>query len=184
MIHVVCVEYIDITPDMSTTLDTFKSYCDTTIPVGDGDYAKQYVCEDHLNEHIGSDIPIGADQYKRNINFDAMDRFNLIQELSNMFDGHSIQLSGNFLYPPGGFMSWHTNSNTPGDRVYLTYTTESDKSFFRYRNSDGDIITSYDKSGWTMRRFRVDSSDLLWHCVYSDTFRLSIGFRIMKNLKS
>ena len=178
------VEYIDITPDMNTTLDIFKSYCDTTIPSRDSGPAKQYTSEKHLNECISSDIPIGTDQYKRNIKFDAIDRFNLIQDLADMFSDHSIQLSGNFLYPPGGFMSWHTNSNTPGDRVYLTYATETDKSFFRYRDSDGNIRTSYDKSRWIMRRFHVDSSDLLWHCVYSDTFRLSIGFRLMKNLKS
>lgn len=180
-----CVETIELPEYTLVTLERFLKYCDLTAEHVIGERGILVTSEQHLIECLTADRPIGHDQHKKNISFDPMDRFDLIQCLSMMFEKHSIQQSGNFLYPPGGYMSWHTNSNTPGERVYLTYVPESDKSFFRYRNNQGDIITSYDKTGWTMRRFHAGKHDnLLWHCVYSDTYRLSVGFRLMKNLKS
>ena len=42
--------------------------------------------------------------------------------------------SGHFWYPPGGYMSWHTNAGAPGLRLYLSYAREPGRSFFRYRD--------------------------------------------------
>lgn len=108
----------------------------------------------------------------------------IVRELSRFYPQCSLMLSGFFLYPKGGgYMGWHTNSGAACTRVYITHAPESDKSFFRY-HSGGKYVTSWDKEGWNIRQFEVSESnkDPLWHCVYSDTKRLSIGFRINKNL--
>ena len=109
----------------------------------------------------------------------------MVRELAKIYPLCSISMSGFFLYPAdGGYMGWHTNSDAPYTRVYITHALEGDKSFFRYR-IDGECVTSWDKAGWVMRQFEVndDAKDKFWHTVYADTKRLSVGFRINRNLK-
>ena len=107
----------------------------------------------------------------------------ITRELAKLYPLCSISLSGFFLYPEGGgYMGWHTNSDAPCTRVYITHVPEAGKSFFRYRDS-GEYVTSWDDAGWNLRQFEVTKENPLWHCVFSDTKRLSIGFRINRNLK-
>lgn len=95
------------------------------------------------------------------------------------FEGRwMVANSGQFWYPPGGYMGWHTNSGYPGWRMYLTVSEEPGRSFFRYRDpGSGEIVTSKD-SELDFRLFRVSSETLLWHAVYSETNRFSIGYII------
>jgi hypothetical protein len=87
---------------------------------------------------------------------------------------------GHFWYPPGSYMGWHTNSNAPGWRMYVTHCDEPGKSFFRYRDPRShEIVTSYDRR-WTVRLFKVSAADLMWHSIYSDTNRYSFGYRIVE----
>ena len=97
-------------------------------------------------------------------------------------DGFYIP-TGLFYYPPNGACGWHTNSNSIGKRIYLTYAKEENKSFFRYYdNNKEDIVTKYDKKGWTINKFNIDNEkNLFWHCVGSDTNRISIGFKLEKD---
>jgi hypothetical protein len=92
------------------------------------------------------------------------------------------QPSGNFLYPKGGFMGWHTNSNTPCYRLYLTYSPMEQGSYFKYIKSDDPtktIVTDWDEKGWTLRLFEITDSDYYWHCVYAPNApRISFGFRL------
>ena len=91
----------------------------------------------------------------------------------------AIRRSGQFWYPPGSHMGWHTNNRAPGWRVYLTHTSEPGRSFFRYRHPvSGEIVTSTD-GDWDLRVFRVDPDRPLWHAVYSDTDRFSFGYVIV-----
>lgn len=86
--------------------------------------------------------------------------------------------SGQFWYPPGSFMGWHTNQRAPGWRLYLTVASSPGKSFFRYRDPEsGTIKTSWDR-GFDVRLFRVGDEQPLWHSVYSETDRFSFGFLI------
>jgi hypothetical protein len=90
--------------------------------------------------------------------------------------GLDVIPSGHFWYPPGGYMGWHTNSKAPGWRLYVTYSEENARSFFRYRDPDtGKIVTSPD-TGLNCRLFRVDAQRLLWHAVHSETDRFSLGY--------
>ncbi len=101
-----------------------------------------------------------------------------VRGLFGMPEGLWVYKSGHFLYPPGGFMSWHTNANGYGWRLYINYVEEPGKSFFRYRDPDtGKIMTLWDKE-WNFRVFKIDPKRLFWHAVYSETNRYSFGFRI------
>ncbi len=105
--------------------------------------------------------------------------------LQKKFLQSSIILSGNFLYPKNGYMGWHTNADTPYLRCYITYSENGD-SYFKYRDPiTKEIITDKDNLGWTLRYFKISNKidELLWHCVYSNTTRISMGYRIINNLK-
>ena len=116
------------------------------------------------------------------ISFDFGEPLLGLLELVEMEIGHTSRSSGFFKYPPGGYCGWHTNSNTKSNRpnrLYFTWAQEDNKSFFRYKdNSTGEIKTNYDTKGWQMRKFKLstDEESLYWHCVGSQTNRVSIGF--------
>ena len=79
------------------------------------------------------------------------------------------------VYGPMSVMSWHTNSNIPGERIYYTYSLKT--SVFRYVDpNDGKIKDDYDNVGWTARKFLVDKNRLLWHTVWSEGIRFAFGF--------
>mgnify|MGYP001208571129 CR=1 FL=1 len=102
----------------------------------------------------------------------------LTEVLKRIFPDYELNQSGCFYYPKGGFMGWHTNHDTVEDRIYITYTEEDKKSFFRYYK-DESIITDYDNKGITIRRFSVAGGPpFFWHCVGSETNRFSFGYRI------
>ena len=96
-----------------------------------------------------------------------------------------VQPSGQFYYPPTGYMGWHTNCRAPGERFYITWASEDKKSFFRYYDYEKDeIITDYDDKGITVRQFNIpDRAPHLWHCVGSECDRISIGFRVYCNVR-
>jgi hypothetical protein len=90
----------------------------------------------------------------------------------------SAVLSGAMIYPPGGWMGWHTNSNSSGWRLYVNYVAAGNRSFFRWAQA-GTLATDYDAAGFNFRMFRIDSGDqLFWHCIYAGEWRLSLGFRL------
>jgi len=89
-----------------------------------------------------------------------------------------MDVSGHLLYPPGGFMGWHSNSRVPGWRLYLSFAEEPGRSWFRNRDPDsGEVVTSWDR-GFDARLFRVDPARPLWHAVHSETWRTSMGWRV------
>lgn len=101
-----------------------------------------------------------------------------IQDILKLKERFSFENTGHFWYPPGGFMGWHTNNRNPGWRFYITYVDKPGNSFFRYRDPiSKEIITIYDKQ-WNFRLFNVSLDKPLWHAVYSNTHRFSIGYTI------
>lgn len=103
----------------------------------------------------------------------------LIHVIQQVFPQNSIQVSGYFHYPKTGYMSWHTNADVPCKRLYITWAKEAEKSFFRYYENN-DIVTDYDNAGLSFRIFDItDKPPYLWHCVGSETDRISFGFRIV-----
>jgi len=93
-------------------------------------------------------------------------------------DTRALENSGNFWYPPGGCMGWHTNLRTPGWRLYITRADAPGRSFFRYRDpASGAIVTARDGLA-NARLFHITPAAPLWHAVYSDTDRFSLGFKV------
>jgi hypothetical protein len=99
--------------------------------------------------------------------------------LANLFmpaDCGQVVTSGHFWYPQRSAMGWHTNSRVPGWRIYISYAETEGDSFFRYRDPQtGHLVTLEDQT-WNLRVFRVTDSEPLWHCVYSNTNRFSMGY--------
>lgn len=135
---------------------------------------KTYLTKDKINLQ---DVPV-ADN-KNMINFKnigvAQKMTSLVQSI---FPDNTVFSTGHFHYPPTGFMSWHTNSNVPCKRLYLTWADEGNKSFFRYLEGE-EVVTDYDDKGLTSRLFGVTGKEpFFWHCVGSETNRLSFGYAI------
>ena len=106
----------------------------------------------------------------------------MIKFLEQQVQAQILYPSGNFLYPKGGYMGWHTNSNVPGMRVYVTYSPIENGSYFKYVDViDGvpTVITDWDNKGLTVRAFDVKQEPkyYFWHCVGSPNApRISFGY--------
>jgi hypothetical protein len=98
-----------------------------------------------------------------------------------LFDGRFAPVllpAGQWWYPPGTYFGWHTNHRYPGWRLYLSHAEEKGRSFFRYRHpARGGVVTSWD-GRWDLRFFEVSSERPLWHAIYSDTHRFSVGWLV------
>ena len=103
----------------------------------------------------------------------------IIDKLKKHYNKSFVEHRGTFMYQPGGRCGWHTNSNAPGTRIYLTWAEEDNKSYFKYfDNETNQIVTKYDKKGWHVNKFIIPREGKLWHFVGSDTNRKSVGFLI------
>lgn len=137
-----------------------------------------YTSESYLKQVNYGDIAIA--DFTNMFDFSTLGFTNkfthLIQEL---YPNNAIKPSGFYLYPKSGFMSWHTNSNMPCKRVYITYADQGNESFFRYWDG-ANIITDYDNGGITIREFDIPTlPNKFWHCVGSNCNRFSFGFKIL-----
>jgi hypothetical protein len=80
-------------------------------------------------------------------------------------------------YPPNGHLGWHLDG--PGGKFYATYA--EGRSFFRYVDPEtGEVVTSWDKPGWTFRTFYTDDENPFWHCVWAQDTRISIGHAFLE----
>jgi len=132
---------------------------------------------DEIKKEDRSVATLDCNLYKfDNINIDFLHKI-----ISRYLAGRNIKgmgVSGRIWYPENGFMGWHTNSNSHGLRMYCTFAREDNKSFFRYCDPEtNEVVTSWDKQGWNFRIFKI-SEKHLWHSVYSETDRFSIGYTL------
>ena len=109
--------------------------------------------------------------------------------LSRMFGKDWTSLRGFFYYPPQGYREWHTNayhmypdqSSREEDftwRAYFVKCSEDGKAWFKYLDpKTGKIIKLYDYDG-LVRIFKLPKKTQLWHCVYSDCHRFSMGLQL------
>jgi hypothetical protein len=79
--------------------------------------------------------------------------------------------SGNWIYQKGGYQGWHTNSNVLGQRLYVSWAEENAKSGMKFF-IDNQVVDSPDYQGWNIRLFTPP----VWHSVYADCLRVSLGF--------
>ena len=91
-----------------------------------------------------------------------------------------VESTGFFWYPYKGYCGWPPNSDNVGERVYLVWAQDNERSFFRYQDQESnEIVTNWDKQGWQIKRFTISKEKPLWHCVGSHTNRVSIGFKVL-----
>jgi hypothetical protein len=112
----------------------------------------------------------------------AVDR-EMSRLVKNLFRNNgklSVTSSGHLWYPPGSFMSWHTNSKVPGWRIYVNYAEQEGRSFFRYRDADTHKIITLNDKPWNIRIFKITRDKPLWHAVYSETNRFSMGYMVIR----
>ncbi len=92
--------------------------------------------------------------------------------------------TGFFVYPKNTYCGWHTNNNNEGDRTYIVYADEDNKSFFRYYDAEKDeIVTKWEKKGININRFSCSEQNTLWHCVGSFCNRISAGFKVTNEIE-
>jgi len=113
------------------------------------------------------------------------DQIYITKMLMGRFPKCSISRSGFFYYPPGEGMRWHTNADTPYLRCYLNYSENGNSYFKYYAQETKKTVVDMDFPGWNIRYFHInkEKDNLFWHSVYSRTHRISVGFRIINNLK-
>ena len=131
---------------------------------------------EHLNEIKNTDVCVGINTNLKE--FPVSKNTSLIRFLLDIYPGHSIVPTGHFLYPVTGYMSWHTNSNLPGKRVYINYVDVVGRSGFKYVKNN-TLFDSVDTESVTIREFVPSEKDPLWHAVYSNCNRYSFGFRVI-----
>jgi hypothetical protein len=101
--------------------------------------------------------------------------------LKKIYPNKEIISKGAVYYAPNSFMNWHTNSNCEGKRVYISWSAEEGKNFFRYRTG-GKTTTVYEDKGLCIREFNITKEKPFWHCVGCSTHRFSMGFLINEKI--
>ena len=101
-----------------------------------------------------------------------------LDAVQEMYPSKEVIPTGGVYYPPMSYMGWHTNSDFTGKRVYISWSAESDKNFFRYKTGNTSY-TDFDKAGINVREFTLTENPLFWHCVGCLTQRFSLGYAII-----
>lgn len=87
-----------------------------------------------------------------------------------------INARGLFFYPKNSFREWHTNENDlPGMRYYLIYSDKYDSGMNFL--IDNEVVTVYDKPNH-VNIFYVSNTKPLWHNVFSNCNRFSLGLNL------
>ena len=139
----------------------------------------------HRNRNLNIITKSKSDQiyYRPKLHYHYFDYYLQLKKLCNDILNKDIILSQ--VYPLwykkyktiDGYMGWHTNHNTPGERWYFVYNTDDKSSCMRFI-SDGKLITHWEPKGWSINNFNItDINNPLWHCVYTKTNRFSFGLK-------
>lgn len=106
---------------------------------------------------------------------------------TKFWESHQILVTGYFYYPPGGFREWHTNENdVVGWRLYYVKREEPNRSWFLWKDPVTGKTHRENDCNDCYNMFKVKSRQdgVLWHSVYSDTHRFSIGINIPESFAS
>lgn len=84
-------------------------------------------------------------------------------------------------YPVNGFMGWHTNWNASGYNILITYNSEENGGYFRYRDpKTKEIVTLIDPKGWSCKvgyfGNRSEEDKIFYHCCSNTAERLTLGY--------
>lgn len=85
------------------------------------------------------------------------------------------------MYPPDGYIGWHTNENAQGHNLIFTWSETGD-GYFEYRDPKyKDIIRMKDDVGWTCKAgyfgTREDNKHM-YHCAKTNCKRITLSYMI------
>lgn len=96
--------------------------------------------------------------------------------VEQQFPNYTFSKSNAIVYPPGGYLGWHTNANHTGLRLYLHWIEDLGQSSFKYWDGS-QVVDDVENEKCFIRIFNVtDMTNPIWHCVYTNTWRVSVGF--------
>lgn len=91
----------------------------------------------------------------------------LIKTLAPLLHFEQVHTAG---YYPFGFTGWHADRHLQGWNIMMSYSPTA-QGFFRYLNSDGNIVTKYDTPGWNIFYSKIEQHS--WHCAQADSARFT-----------
>jgi len=139
--------------------------------------------EDHLKRRMAQEVPnkclMSRFEYHQGYDFSKIKEQSAViyEEKTGRKNSIIVPVAKTWYPPSGGYLGWHIDQD--GGRLYSAYA--EGKSFFRIRNPEtGEIITSWDKPNqWSFRIFDFDINNPMWHCVYAEDLRVSVGYRFV-----
>ena len=185
------VEMVEIVKHLKPTCEHIKSFAmwgnDIKRNIVEVPEWKDHISHDKFLELSSRKRIVDTNESKNMFKADQAGMANNVNKIKDILKTKykvNVDLRGTFYYPPTGFMGWHTNFNSPGERFYVTWASEDNKSFFRYYDDEKDeIITDYDDKGLTIRQFTIPTGKpYFWHCVGSECDRFSFGFLINSDI--
>lgn len=88
------------------------------------------------------------------------------------------------LYPPEGFIAWHSNANAPGYNLIFTWSETGD-GWFKFIDHDGKEVHMQDKPGWTLKAgyFGTEEEGPVFHAAYTNCWRMTHSFVVARHDK-
>lgn len=153
---------------------------------GEPDENEYYTSEEY-HDSIPWDLHIGYPKeiYAVDMNFTKTTPLEWREKITGVRNKLNTFLCANFsavmvYYPPGGFMSWHDNRNSPGYNILLSYN-KTGNGFFRFKDK-GQTVTVEDKPGWNLKvgyyGGEAEEDLQVRHCARSYEERLTFGMVI------
>ena len=179
-------EVLDIVEPFSTWF--FEQNPDTIKTIGETDKDEYHTSNEYL-DYIEDKGHEGFPEEKYGIDLTIIEstpieyRDKIIEVTKKLNDFFGSQFNAvKMYYPKDGYMSWHNNHNVPGYNILMSYTKNGD-GWFRYKDpATEEIITLYDKPGWTAKvgyyGHNEEPDKLYWHCARAYEPRLTLGFVI------
>lgn len=83
-------------------------------------------------------------------------------------------------YPPGGYISWHTNWNAPGYNLIFSWSENGD-GWFKHRDPvSGKIVHHQDRPGWQLKAGYFghlgERDKICYHAASTNCKRITVSF--------
>lgn len=85
------------------------------------------------------------------------------------------------VYPPGGFISWHSNHNAPGYNLIFSYSETGDGHFSYVHPETKEVVKCEDTAGkWTCKAAYfgpwAEQDKVLYHAAETDCWRVTVSY--------
>lgn len=102
----------------------------------------------------------------------------LTQEIGMFLGAHRTALAA--VYPPGGFIPWHTNANAAGYNIIFTWSEKGDGYWEHLDPVTKEVVRIPDVKGWQCKFGYYGTYDepnqVLYHAASTNCLRATLGF--------